>query len=202
MRILFTSLVSLTLIAMPAFANPASPEIGQPLPAFEVTTTSGEVISNTSLMGKNIVLEWTNHQCPFVKKHYRSDNMQNTQKQVTADDTVWISVVSSAPGKQGHITPAKAAELTISRGAAPTYIVLDESGDLGRLFKAKTTPHMYMADATTKLVYMGAIDSIKSANPKDIAKAENYVLAAYTSLNGGDDVAIPQSKPYGCSVKY
>jgi hypothetical protein len=204
MRVVLTSLATslglMALSAAPALAG--SPEIGEPLPAFEVTTTSGDVISNESLAGKRVILEWTNHQCPFVVKHYGADNMQATQRTTTEDDAVWISVVSSAPGKQGHVTPEQSAELTTSRGAVPTYVVLDESGDLGRLFKAKTTPHMFVADENTKLAYMGAIDSIKSANPADIEKAENYVLSAFASLQAGEEVATPTSKPYGCSVKY
>ena len=125
-----------------------------------------------------------------------------TQETATADEAVWISIVSSAPGKQGHITAEQAAELTTSRGAKPTHIILDESGDLGRLFEAKTTPHMFIGDNSNTLRYAGAIDSIRSASQADIPKATNYVLAALTSIKAGDEVAETQTRPYGCAVKY
>ncbi|MGV6801027.1 MAG: redoxin domain-containing protein [bacterium] len=180
----------------------AQPEINQPAPAFSAVTTTGETISNETLTGKTVVMEWTNHECPFVRKHYGSGNMQKTQQQTTEQGVVWISVVSSAPNKQGHITNDQATELTISRNAAPTYIILDESGELGQKFEAKTTPHMYVMDGEWTLRYEGAIDSIASARQKDIAIADNYVLDAVDDLAAKRDVATSQTKAYGCSIKY
>lgn len=192
------------LIASTAEAAPAPAAIGANAPAFTGTTSNGETVSLADFAGKTVILEWTNDGCPFVKKHYADppSNMQSLQKSATSDDIVWLSVISSRPGSQGHVTPAKANELTMTRGAAPSHVILDESGDIGRLFGAKTTPHMYIVTPEGKLVYDGAIDSISSARVDDIAKADNYVTAALADLDAGKPVATATSKPYGCAVKY
>lgn len=191
------------LIASTAEAAPSS-EIGAAAPAFSGVTSDGETVSLADFVGKTVVLEWTNDGCPFVKKHYSDppSNMQTLQKSAAGDDIVWLSVISSRPGSQGHVTPAEANELTSSRGAAPAHVILDESGDIGRLYGAKTTPHMYIITPEGKLVYDGAIDSIPSARVGDIATAENYVTAALADLEGGKPVTTATSKPYGCAVKY
>lgn len=182
----------------------AGPAIGAAAPGFTGTNSNGEQISLSDFEGQTVVLEWTNHDCPFVKKHYAEpiQNMQGLQTDASGDDVVWISVISSAPGKQGHVTPEQANELTTSRGAAPAHVILDETGEIGRLYEAKTTPHMYVINGTQSLEYMGAIDSKKSANPAHIADATNYVTAALDSVSSGTPVEVTSSKPYGCSVKY
>lgn len=191
------------LIASTAEAAPSA-AVGASAPAFTGTTSNGETVSLSDFAGKTVVLEWTNDGCPFVKKHYSTppSNMQTLQKTATGDDIVWLTVISSRPGSQGHVTPDEANELTTSRGAAPSHVILDESGDIGRLYGAKTTPHMYVVTPEGELVYDGAIDSIPSAKVDDIAKAENYVTAALGNLEAGEPVATPATKPYGCAVKY
>ncbi|MFN3608437.1 MAG: redoxin domain-containing protein [Hyphomonas sp.] len=191
------------LIASTAEASPA-PAVGAAAPAFTGTTSNGETVSLSDFEGKTVILEWTNDGCPFVKKHYAAppSNMQTLQKSASADDIVWLSVISSRPGTQGHVSPEEANTLTTSRGAAPAHVILDESGDIGRLFGAKTTPHMYIVTPEGELVYDGAIDSVPSARVEDIATAENYVTAALADLNAGKPVASAVTKPYGCAVKY
>ncbi len=192
-----------SLIAFTAQAgtNPAQPS---PAPAFTATDSNGKAVSLADFAGKTVVLEWTNDGCPFVKKHYATPpaNMQSLQAAAAADDVVWLTVISSAPGKQGHVDGAGANALTASYGASPAHVLLDPSGDLGRLYGAKTTPHMYVITGEGALVYGGAIDSKPSAKVDDIAGATNYVTAALANLKAGEPVAIASSKPYGCSVKY
>jgi peroxiredoxin len=124
----------------------AAPKVGAPAPDFSVVDTAGETWTLGGLAGKKVILEWTNHDCPFVVKHYASGNMQALQKEATDAGYVWLSVISSASGKQGHVSPAKADDLTDDRGAAPTAVLLDTSGAMGRAYDAKTTPHMYIID--------------------------------------------------------
>lgn len=191
------------LIASTAEAAPA-PEVGAAAPEFTGTTSYGETVSLSDFAGKTVILEWTNDGCPFVKKHYAAppSNMQSLQKSASADDIVWLSVISSRPGSQGHVSPEAANQLTTSRSAAPAHVILDESGEIGRLYGAKTTPHMFIVTPEGELVYDGAIDSIPSARVEDIPKADNYVTAALDDLEAGNPVATPSSKPYGCAVKY
>lgn len=191
------------LIASTAEASPA-PAIGAAAPEFTAATSYGETVSLSDFAGKTVILEWTNDGCPFVKKHYAAppSNMQSLQKSASADDIVWVSVISSRPGSQGHVSPEAANQLTTSRGAAPAHVILDESGDIGRLYGAKTTPHMFIVTPEGELAYDGAIDSIPSTRVEDIPKAENYVTAALDDLAAGKPVATPSSKPYGCAVKY
>ncbi|MEO1474854.1 MAG: redoxin domain-containing protein, partial [Pseudomonadota bacterium] len=164
----------------------------------------GETVSLSDFAGQTVVLEWTNHGCPFVQKHYDETykNMQGLQTAAADDGVVWLSVISSAPGKQGHVSPEEANELTTSRGAAPSAVIIDESGDIGRLYDAKTTPHMYIITGDGTLAYQGAIDSIKSARVSDIPEADNYVTAALDAVAAGEAVETAQTRPYGCSVKY
>ena len=180
----------------------AKPEVGQPAPNFDLVDTKGNTVDLASLKGKTVVLEWTNHQCPFVRKHYDSDNMQALQKEAVADEVVWISVLSSAPGKQGYLEAEGANQIIADKGSAPTHMLLDPSGDLGHLYEAKTTPHMYIINASGELAYMGGIDSIPSADKADIENAENYVRTALTQIKNGEEIVNPSTRPYGCSVKY
>jgi peroxiredoxin len=189
---------------MPAIfsAAEAAPLVGKPAPEFTAVTAAGETVSLADFEGRMVVMEWTNHECPFVQKHYSSGNMQSLQKRVTADGTVWLTVISSAPGEQGHVDGAEAKALTEERKAAPTHVVLDESGEVGQLYAAKTTPHMFVIDDAGTLRYAGAIDTIRSTEVADVPRADNYVAAAVASLKDGMKVVTPQTAPYGCSVKY
>lgn len=180
----------------------ATPKVGEPAPAFSATDSNGKTVKLSDYNGKYVVLEWTNDGCPFVKKHYGSGNMQSTQKDAVAQGAVWLSVVSSAPGKQGYVDGADANRLTKDRGAAPTAVLLDPRGDLGRLYEAKTTPHLFVIDKSGKLIYAGAIDSVASSDPEDIKDSTNYVKAALAESAAGKPVSHPVTKPYGCSVKY
>jgi peroxiredoxin len=185
-----------------ATAVSASPKVGEPAPGFTGGDTRGERHALSDFRGKTVVLEWTNHDCPFVRKHYDSGNMQQQQRDATGQGVVWLSVISSAPGKQGHVTAAQADALTEQRNAAPTAVILDERGDIGRLYDAKTTPHMYVIDPDGILVYKGGIDSISSSSPGDIEKATQYVPAALAAVAAGEPVNPAVTRPYGCSVKY
>ncbi|MFN3231604.1 MAG: thioredoxin family protein [Alphaproteobacteria bacterium] len=193
--------IALSTLALSAAAH-ALPQVGAEAPAFSGTTTTGETVSLSDFEGQKVVLEWTNHDCPFVVKHYGSNNMQTLQEQLTGEDVVWLTVISSAPGKQGHVSPEEADALTESRGAAPTHVILDESGEIGRAYNAKTTPEMFLIMPDQTLAYMGAIDSIRSARQSDIPKATNYLQAAYSEAKAGQPVTMAQTTPYGCSVKY
>jgi peroxiredoxin len=180
----------------------AAPVVGQPAPAFAVPDTTGKTRTLAELAGKTVVLEWTNHDCPFVRKHYESGNMQALQKRYADPGTVWLSVVSSAPGKQGHVSPAEAGRLTESRAAAPSAVLLDESGAMGRAYDARTTPHMYIITPDGKLAYMGGIDSVASTDQADLARATPYFALAMEEVRAGRPVSNPVTRPYGCSVKY
>lgn len=179
----------------------AAPQIGAPAPDFTVIDSKGSSHSLRDFAGKTVVLEWTNHDCPFVKKHYQG-NMQALQKEMAAQDVIWLSVISSAPGKQGHVSPSEADDLTASRNAAPTAVVFDESGVVGQAYAAKTTPHMYVIDKAGVLQYMGGIDSIPSTKVDDIAKATPLFANAAKAVLAGETPDPAISKPYGCSVKY
>ncbi|NWG72050.1 MAG: thioredoxin family protein [Parvularculaceae bacterium] len=192
-------LLAASVLAAPAVAGP---EIDAPAPAFSAMTASGKSISLADFKGKPVVLEWTNDGCPFVKKHYETGNMQETQTAAKEAGMVWISVISSAPGKQGHADPTRANQLTVERGAKPDFVILDESGEVGRAYDAKTTPHMFLIDADGVLRYDGAIDDQPSANHATVDGASNYVLLAINSVKNGEPVTLKRTKPYGCSVKY
>ncbi len=205
------ALVSISVAGVAGFnsllksdSTAAAPEvkIGAPAPNFTATDSNGKKHSLSDFKGKTVVLEWTNHDCPFVKKHYETNNMQKLQKSATADGVIWLSVVSSAPGQQGFVNGAKANELTKSRNASPTAVLLDPEGTLGRLYGARTTPHMFVIAPNGNLVYMGAIDDKPTANKDDVATARNYVQEALNAIKAGKPVPTPTTQPYGCSVKY
>lgn len=188
--------------ALAAGTLAAAPQVGQPAPPFSGVDTTGKTWSLADLKGQPVILEWTNHDCPYVRKHYDAGNMQALQKEATGQGYVWLSVISSAPGKQGHVPPAKADELTASRAAAPSAVLIDEAGTIGRAYDARTTPHMYVIDGEGRLRYMGAIDDRPTTDPADVAGAINYVRAAMTELSAGAEVPQAVTRPYGCSVKY
>jgi hypothetical protein len=199
MRYVFSVFLSAAVLVATTAA--AAPAVGEPAPTFGTSDSTGKTVSLGDFAGKYVVLEWTNDGCPFVQKHYNSGNMQALQKDATNDGAVWLSVISSAPGKQGHVDGDGADALTRSRDAHPTHVLLDESGDVGRLYGAKTTPHMFIVDPKGTLVYAGGIDSIPSADPADIPKAKPYVKLALAEAMAGKPVSEAVTKPYGCSVK-
>lgn len=176
--------------------------IGEPAPLFEAKSISGETIDLEAYRGKSVVLEWSNHQCPYVIKHYDTGNMQELQKQARANEVVWLTIVSSAKGKQGHTPPEKAKEIVQETGSHATARIMDESGDIGRIYGAKTTPHMFVINPEGTLVYEGAIDSNSSPRHSAVEGATNYVSAALEALEAGKPVDPASTQPYGCSVKY
>jgi peroxiredoxin len=180
----------------------AAVRVGDTAPDFTLKDTTGAERSLADFSGKYVILEWTNHQCPFVVKHYKNGDMQALQKAMTDDGAVWLQILSSAEGKQGHLKPESAERLRASQNLASTAMLLDASGELGRSYDARTTPHMYLIDPEGTLVYQGAIDSIRSTSPADVGKAENYLKAAYESSKAGEPIAKATTAPYGCAVKY
>jgi peroxiredoxin len=182
--------------------NSGTIRVGAPAPEFTGVDSNGKTHNLSDFKGRVVVLEWTNHECPFVKKHYDSNNMQKLQQEANAKDVVWLSVISSASGQQGNVTPQQANELTSSRKASPTAVLLDADGKIGRLYNARTTPHMFVIDKDGTLQYDGAIDDKASTNTEDVATANNYVRAAMDSVLKGEPVTTATTQPYGCSVKY
>ncbi|NBS54967.1 thioredoxin family protein [bacterium] len=180
----------------------AAVEPGEEAPDFTLTDSKGISRKLSDFRGKFVVLEWLNHDCPFVKKHYGSGNMQKLQQEYTAKGVIWLSIISSAPGKQGHRTGPQADADTKDKKANPTAVLLDPAGEVGQKYEAKTTPHMFVLDKDGKVIYAGAIDSIKSTDSADVTKAENHVRAALDAALAGKPVSTPSTKPYGCSVKY
>ncbi len=201
-KTLLTAAASLLVAATFSFAAAAAPQIGAPAPAFTAIDSMGRTHSLSDFRGQTVILEWTNHDCPYVRKHYETGNMQALQKDATRDGAVWLSVISSAPGTQGHVSPAQANDLTETREAAPTAVLLDPEGNIGKAFDARTTPHMYVIDPQGLLVYMGAIDDRPTARHSDVEGARNHVREALGALNDGKPVAQPVTRAYGCSVKY
>jgi hypothetical protein len=188
--------------AVTARAADDEPKVGQPAPEFTAVDSQGKTRRLDDFRGKTVVLEWTNADCPYTRKHYTSGNMQSLQSLARAHGVIWLSVISSAPGKQGYVNGAGADELSRSRNAVPTAVLLDPSGALGRLYHAKTTPHMFVIDANGELRYMGGIDSIATADVADIQTAEPYLKEAMLAVVDDKPVARPVTRPYGCSVKY
>ena len=194
-------LLAATLLVA-ATAVSAKPTVGQAAPGFSGIDSNGMEHSLAQYRGKFVVLEWTNDGCPYVSKHYGTGNMQALQKRYTGQDVVWLCIISSAPGRQGYADGARANKLTQDREAAPSAVLLDPDGTIGRLYGAKTTPHMFVIDPEGTLLYMGGIDSIPTANWDDVPKADNYVSAALDEALAGNAVSKAVTRPYGCSVKY
>lgn len=159
-------------------------------------------ISLSDFKGKIVVLEWLNHGCPFVRKHYDSGNMQELQKKFTGQNVIWLSIISSAPGKQGHVDADGAMKDKVENKSSATDILLDPTGKVGQLYGAKTTPHMYVIDKDGTLVYQGAIDDRPDTEKSSIPGARNFVVLALNDLMSGKKILIPSTKSYGCSVKY
>jgi hypothetical protein len=201
---MFRAIASATVAVVSLAAAPlahSDARVGQVAPTFSLQDVNGRTVSLADFKGKTVVLEWNNPECPFVRKHY-SGNMQQQQGAATAQEVVWLTINSSAQGKQGHLDSAGAKQIIAKTGAKQTEYLLDAPGAVGRAYGAKTTPHMFVIDAGGVLRYDGAIDSIPSADVSDIAKATQYVPAALADLKAGRNVKVATSQPYGCSVKY
>ena len=190
-----------SLIATAVFAADVPP-VGSAAPDFSLPDAKGNSHSLSQYKGKYVVLEWFNPECPFVKKHYGSDNMQKLQEQYTSKGVVWLTIDSNAPGTEGSITPEQAQKITASWKTHQTALLLDPDGKAGRAYGAKNTPNMVIINPEGKIAYEGAIDSKASPNPADIPTSTNYVKAALDESLAGKSVSRPQTKPYGCSVKY
>jgi len=187
----------------PITASPGTQaRIGAPAPAFQLADSNGKTVSLADYKGKTVVLEWSNHECPYVRKHYSGNNMQALQKKWTAQGVTWLTIISSEPGSQGYVTPEQANKLTVDRAAAPSAVLLDPKGAAGRTYGAQVTPHMYVITPDGTLAYMGGIDDKPSSRPEDIKTAKNFVDTALGELAQGKPVSTPTSRAYGCSVKY
>jgi peroxiredoxin len=198
---LAVSATASTLVA-PIVPAGAAVQTGRPAPDFTATDTKGAQHTLAAYRGKTVILEWTNHECPYTAKHYAAGNMQALQAAATGAGAVWLTVVSSRPGAQGHVESLEADRLTDSRKARPTAVLLDPKGQLGRLYDASTTPHMFVIDGAGALVYMGAIDDRPSAGQASVKGARNYVREALDAVAAGRPVSVASTRPYGCSVKY
>jgi peroxiredoxin len=199
MRSLLLVVGALALNVGSAFAGV---QVGQSAPDFTLPDTNGQSHQLSEYKGKYVVLEWYNPDCPFVRKHYGSGNMQALQKEFTARGVVWLSIDSSAQGQEGNYPAAKLNEIASSQGVARTALLLDPEGKVGHEYGAKTTPDMYIISPQGTLVYEGAIDSKPSTNWDDLKTATNYVRVALQSAMSGKTVAQTNTRPYGCSVKY
>jgi peroxiredoxin len=184
-----------------AFAQSAA-KVGAPAPAFQAVDADGKTRSLSEFAGKTVILEWTNHDCPYVRKHYNSATMQTLQKDMAKEGIVWLSVISSPVGEQGHVDPATAKELSAKRDAAPAAILLDPDSKVARAYGATTTPHMYIVDPKGTLAYMGAIDDKPSASAASLTGAKSYVRQAVAELKAGKPVSEAATRAYGCAVKY
>jgi len=176
--------------------------VGEAAPLFTVTDTNGKVHKLSDYKGKFVVLEWSNRGCPYTQKHYNSGNMQQLQREWTARGVIWLTVISSAPGKQGYITGPEENAYVQQVKAAPTAVLLDPTGALGHLYDAKTTPDIFIINPQGTLIYSGAIDDTPSTDVADVSKAKNYVSVALEEATAGKPVTMSTSRPYGCSVKY
>jgi peroxiredoxin len=197
-----TLLAGSAAVALMPSAAFAAADVGKAAPLFTATDSNGKTHALESYKGKIVVLETTNHDCPYVAKHYRAGNMQAQQKEAAAKGIVWLTVASSAPGQQGHVTPAQANELTVKRGAAPAAVLIDPESKVARAYAATVTPHMYIIDAGGILVYKGGIDSIATSSDSDIPKATQYVRVALGEMLAGKPITNASTRAYGCTLKY
>jgi peroxiredoxin len=187
------ALSSLMAVALPP---------GSIAPEFKGIDSNGVTHSLSEYRGKYVVLEWANQGCPYEQKHYQSGNMESLQKEWTGKGVIWLSIISSAPGQQGYVTPAQENEYLKTMKASPTAALLDPKGEIGHLYDARTTPHMFVIDPAGKIVYQGALDDKPSPDPSTLKGADNYVSDALGAALAGKPVAVAVTRPYGCSVKY
>ena len=185
-------------LTLPSFAV----KPGKSAPDFQGKDSNGKTQSLAQYRGKFVVLEWANEGCPYEKKHYESGNMERLQKEWTAKGVVWLSVLSSAPGQEGFVSPSEENAYLSKMHASPSAAILDPSGTIGRLYGAKTTPHMFVIDRNGKVVYEGALDDQPTPDPASLKGAKNYVSEALTAAMAGKTVTTQVTRPYGCSVKY
>ena len=197
-----TILIGLSSVIAAGVFAADSPTVGTSAPEFSLPDVKGKSHSLTEYKGKYVVLEWFNPECPFVKKHYGSENMQKLQKQFTDKGVVWLTIDSNAPGTEGNLNAEGAEKIMSSWKTHQTALLLDPDGKVGKLYGAKNTPQMFVINPEGKVVYQGAIDSKASPNPDDIPNSTNYVKAALDESLAGKPVSNPTTKPYGCSVKY
>jgi peroxiredoxin len=197
-RNMFAAMVSAISISVSAHAA----EIGKPAPAFSAKDAKGADVSLESLKGKVVVLEWVNHGCPFVVKHYGSKNMQKLQETYTGKGVVWISINSGSKASGSYTDDATFLKMSADKGSKASHLIADESGTIGKAYSAKTTPHMFVINKEGVLVYNGAIDSKKTTSPADIESSDNYVAKALDEVLAGKEVTTAKTEPYGCGVKY
>jgi peroxiredoxin len=194
----FVLALLLSFMSLPVAAG----KVGEPAPAFTGTDNTGKALSLADLKGKYVVLEWHNQGCPYVGKHYKSGNMQKLQREWTEKGVAWLTVISSAPGQQGHVTGEASQQYVREQKAAPTAVLLDESGEIGRKYGAKTSPQMVVINPEGMVIYNGAIDDKPTSDLADVQGAKNYVSAALGDAMANRPVAVPSSQPYGCGIKY
>jgi peroxiredoxin len=198
-KLIITLIASLTATTV---WSADAPPVGSAAPDFSLPDATGKTHSLSDDKGKYVVLEWFNPECPFVKKHYGSDNMQKLQEEYTGKGVVWLTIDSNAPGTEGNITPDQAQKIMSGWKTHQTALLLDPDGKAGRAYGAKNTPNMVIINPDGKIVYEGAIDSKPTPNPNDIPNSTNYVKAALDESLAGKPISNTQTKPYGCSVKY
>jgi peroxiredoxin len=202
-RQLISTCVASAVLAVTSFARAESKAaLGQPAPNFSAKDVNGKTVSLADFKGKTVVLEWVNPGCPFVRKHYSSNNMQGTQQDAAAKNVVWLAINSTATSHSDYLSPAKLGTWMKEQKATATHTLMDEDGKIGLAYGARTTPHMYIVDGKGTLVYAGGIDSIASASAADIPKATNYVKVALAEIASGKPLSNNVTRPYGCSVKY
>jgi thioredoxin-related protein len=201
MKITHRSLLCAGLV-LALMATAFAVKVGDPAPGFSATDSNGKQQRLADYKGKYVVLEWHNQGCPYTRKHYESGNMQRLQKEWTGKGVVWLTVISSAPGTQGFVTPTQENEYLKTMKAEPTAVLMDPGGSLGHLYAAKTTPHMFIIDPSGNLIYNGAIDDHPTSDQSDIASSKNYVSTALQEAMNGKPVTEAATRPYGCSVKY
>jgi peroxiredoxin len=194
--------IAIAIVALVWVMVARAATVGQQAPTFTGKDSQGKTISLDQYRGKYVVLEWTNRDCPYTAKQYNSGNMQALQREWTAKGVVWFTVLSSAPGEQGYLTAAEENAQIARVHAHPTAAILDPTGEIGKLYSAKTTPHMFVIDPAGKLIYGGAIDDKPTTDTADVKVAKNYVSAALTEAMAGQPVEVASTRPYGCAVKY
>jgi peroxiredoxin len=199
---LLQRLAAAVALGLLAFGAQAQALPGQPAPAFALTAVDGKTVNLSDFRGRYVVLEWNNPHCPFVVKHYGSGNMQSLQKRFTAENVAWLTINSTNSAHSEYMAPAALAGWMKEQGGAPTALMLDADGSVGRAYGARATPHMYVIDPKGTLVYAGAIDDKRSTNAADVKTANNYVVQALTELRAGKPVSAASTTAYGCSIKY
>lgn len=197
-------IVALAFVAVAFLLLPLAraARVGERAPDFTATDSNGQAHKLSEYAGKFVVLEWHNRGCPYTQKHYQSGNMERLQREWTARGVIWLTVISSAPGKQGYVTAEEENVYLKEMKAAPTAVLLDPTGALGHLYDAKTTPQMFVINPRGILIYNGAIDDHPTPDPADIPHSQNYLSQALEEALAGKPVAVATSRPYGCSVKY